>query len=58
MHQAKSQPTAPVAPAHQERAYDFVECPMKAAREMSDIDPTNMVPKPSLPNLVPVLVCF
>lgn len=39
MHQA------PAGPAHQERAYEFVECPMSAAgRGQSDIDPTNMVP--------------
>lgn len=38
MHQA------PAGPAHQERAYDFVECPMKAAgRGQGDVDPTNMV---------------
>lgn len=35
---------APEGPAHQDRAYEFVECPMKAARHgQSDIDPTNMV---------------
>lgn len=35
---------APAGPAHQDRAYEFVECPMKAARHgQSDIDPTNMV---------------
>ncbi|TNN39589.1 Cytochrome c-type heme lyase [Liparis tanakae] len=38
MHQA-----AP-GPVHQDRAYDFVECPMKAAEStQSDIDPANMV---------------
>lgn len=38
MHQA------PAGPAHQDRAYEFVECPMKAATlGQSDIDPTNMV---------------
>lgn len=38
MHQA------PGGPAHQDRAYEFVECPMKGARRgQSDIDPTNMV---------------
>ncbi|KAF4088127.1 hypothetical protein AMELA_G00079400 [Ameiurus melas] len=48
MHQADSQSTAPVAPVHQERAYDFVECPMKAAKKgLSDIDPTNMMPPPN-----------
>lgn len=59
MHQADSQTTAPVAPAHQERAYDFVGCPMKAAKKgMSDIDPTNMVLKPSRPDMRLVFVCF
>lgn len=43
MHQAESQTSAPQEPAHQDRAYDFVGCPMKNAKEMSDIDPTNMV---------------
>lgn len=34
-------------PAHQDRAYDFVECPMKAAEgTKSDIDPSNMVTAP------------
>lgn len=38
MHQAEA------GPAHQDRAYDFVQCPMKAAAGMnSDIDPANMV---------------
>lgn len=40
MHKAEA------GPAHQERAYEFVECPMKAAEGMkSDIDPANMVAK-------------
>ncbi|KAF3835846.1 hypothetical protein F7725_028404 [Dissostichus mawsoni] len=26
-------------PAHQERAYEFVACPMKGSEEKSDIDP-------------------
>lgn len=34
-------------PAHQDRAYEFVECPMRAADRakptMSDINPANMV---------------
>ncbi|XP_003976893.1 cytochrome c-type heme lyase [Takifugu rubripes] len=39
---------APAGPAHQDRAYEFVECPMKAARNgQSDIDPTNMMPPPN-----------
>lgn len=58
MHQAVSQPTAPAGPAHQEKAYDFVGCPMKAAKGMSDIDPTNMVLKPSLPDMMLVHVHF
>ncbi len=41
MHQPEA------GPAHQDRAYEFVECPMKAAAGMnSDIDPANMVPAP------------
>lgn len=41
MHKAEA------GPAHQNRAYEFVECPMKAAAGMkSDIDPANMVPAP------------
>ncbi|XP_056290189.1 holocytochrome c-type synthase [Pseudoliparis swirei] len=40
-------------PVHQDRAYDFVECPMKAAESTkSDIDPANMMPPP---NQVPAL---
>ena len=35
MHKAEA------GPAHQDRAYEFVECPMKGAA--SDIDPANMV---------------
>lgn len=38
MHQAQ---TPPAGPVHQDRAYEFVECPMKAAE--GPIDPTNMV---------------
>ncbi|XP_062235746.1 holocytochrome c-type synthase [Platichthys flesus] len=42
MHKAEA------GPAHQERAYEFVECPMKAAAAMnSDIDPANMMPPPN-----------
>lgn len=38
MHRAES------GPAHQDRAYEFVECPMRAAAAMNnDIDPANMV---------------
>ncbi|XP_030612770.1 holocytochrome c-type synthase isoform X4 [Archocentrus centrarchus] len=44
MHQA--QPAK--GPVHQDRAYDFVECPMRAAAGVkSDIDPTNMMPPPN-----------
>ncbi|XP_071341685.1 holocytochrome c-type synthase [Trachinotus anak] len=42
MHKAEA------GPAHQDRAYEFVECPMKAAAGMkSDIDPANMMPPPN-----------
>lgn len=38
---------APDVPAHQDRAYEFVECPMRAASgvrpTLSDINPANMV---------------
>ncbi|XP_051719631.1 holocytochrome c-type synthase-like isoform X2 [Ctenopharyngodon idella] len=38
-------------PAHQDRAYEFVECPMRAADRakptMSDINPANMMPPPN-----------
>lgn len=45
MHQAAA---AAAGPAHQERAYEFVGCPMKAAAEgNSDIDPANMVRVPA-----------
>ncbi|XP_028290213.1 holocytochrome c-type synthase [Gouania willdenowi] len=54
MHQAKpeSPPSAcpmqkeKAGPVHQDRAYEFVECPMKAGMK-SDIDPTNMMPPPN-----------
>ncbi|MBN3296658.1 CCHL lyase, partial [Amia calva] len=54
MHQAAS-PAEPTGsspgPAHQERAYDFVECPMRASaggnKTPDDIDPTNMMPPPN-----------
>lgn len=57
MHQAESQTIPPVGPVHQERAYEFVECPMKTANGMSDIDPTNMVLKASLLDMILVRVC-
>ncbi|XP_076146317.1 holocytochrome c-type synthase [Alosa pseudoharengus] len=50
------QPSAPAAaaapgPVHQERAYEFVECPMRAGAQglgpKGDIDPTNMMPPPN-----------
>ncbi|XP_030625165.1 holocytochrome c-type synthase isoform X1 [Chanos chanos] len=59
MHQAE----APAGPVHQDRAYEFVECPMRAGENLkgqSDIDPTNMmpppnqVPAPDQPFLLPV----
>ncbi|GCB82438.1 hypothetical protein scyTo_0022668 [Scyliorhinus torazame] len=36
-------------PAHQERAYEYVECPMKAGNrpQTDDIDPSNMMPPPN-----------
>ncbi|KAM3865655.1 holocytochrome c-type synthase-like [Diretmus argenteus] len=45
-----SSSSSPSAPAHQERAYEFVECPMKAANRdkgMTDINPDNMMPPPN-----------
>ncbi|KAG8555585.1 hypothetical protein GDO81_017751 [Engystomops pustulosus] len=33
-------------PAHQERAYEFVQCPMRASTK-DDIDPSNMMPPPN-----------
>ncbi|XP_043941632.1 holocytochrome c-type synthase isoform X2 [Protopterus annectens] len=37
------------APPHQERAYDYVSCPMRASRQMTpeDVDPSNMMPPPN-----------
>lgn len=46
MHQAAPAPAAAQGPVHQDRAYEFVECPMKGAQglgPMGDIDPANMV---------------
>ncbi|XP_041064182.1 holocytochrome c-type synthase isoform X2 [Carcharodon carcharias] len=37
-------------PAHQERAYEYLECPMKTANKPQtedDIDPSNMMPPPN-----------
>ncbi|TRY56026.1 hypothetical protein DNTS_013856 [Danionella cerebrum] len=42
MHKAQVPAAGPV---HQDRAYEFVECPMKAAE--GAIDPTNMMPPPN-----------
>ncbi|KAG7525454.1 hypothetical protein JOB18_026957 [Solea senegalensis] len=57
MHQAQPEKPSPpsgcpmhkaeAGPAHQDRAYEFVGCPMKAAKNKSDIDPTNMMPPPN-----------
>ncbi|XP_006005768.1 holocytochrome c-type synthase isoform X1 [Latimeria chalumnae] len=46
------QKTSYPIPAHQERAYEFVECPMKASTKgknkmPDDIDPRNMMPPPN-----------
>ncbi|XP_029954930.1 holocytochrome c-type synthase isoform X1 [Salarias fasciatus] len=54
MHQAQtvSPPSecpmhkAEAGPVHQDRAYEFVECPMKAGLK-GDIDPANMMPPPN-----------
>uniref|UniRef100_A0A671R9B3 Uncharacterized protein n=1 Tax=Sinocyclocheilus anshuiensis TaxID=1608454 RepID=A0A671R9B3_9TELE len=52
MHQASAPASeklkkAPDVPTHQDRAYEFVECPISAANgakpTMSDINPANMV---------------
>uniref|UniRef100_A0A672FE50 Holocytochrome c-type synthase n=1 Tax=Salarias fasciatus TaxID=181472 RepID=A0A672FE50_SALFA len=40
MHKAEA------GPVHQDRAYEFVECPMKAGLK-GDIDPANMMPPPN-----------
>lgn len=46
MHQETEKTPAP--PAHQDRAYEFVECPMRAAAGVkNDIDPSNMMPPPN-----------
>lgn len=49
--QAPKTTSVPDTPAHQDRAYEFVECPMKAARgetgAVSDINPANMMPPPN-----------
>ncbi|XP_073705680.1 holocytochrome c synthase a [Garra rufa] len=56
MHQASAPASdqlkkAPDVPAHQDRAYEFVECPMRAASgakpTISDINPANMMPPPN-----------
>ncbi|KAI5099167.1 holocytochrome c synthetase a, partial [Silurus meridionalis] len=53
MHQASTteQPkSAPDVPAHQDRAYEFVQCPVTGARgskQTADLDPANMMPPPN-----------
>ncbi|XP_066539232.1 holocytochrome c-type synthase [Hoplias malabaricus] len=51
MHTAESPAPASTGPIHQDRAYEFVECPMRAAKAdtqgSTDIDPTNMMPPPN-----------
>lgn len=44
---AQEMPTAAAGPVHHDRAYEFVDCPIKtaAAQGQTDIDPTNMVSK-------------
>lgn len=44
MHQAQAEK----GPTHQDQAYNFVECPMRAAAiTKGDIDPANMMPPPN-----------
>ncbi|KTF93851.1 hypothetical protein cypCar_00023912 [Cyprinus carpio] len=56
MHQASAPASdklkkVPDVPAHQDRAYEFVECPVIAANgakpTLSDINPANMMPPPN-----------
>lgn len=47
VHQAAEEQKQPAAPLHQDRAYEFVECPMRAAARSDVIDPTNMMPPPN-----------
>uniref|UniRef100_UPI003AAA5BFE holocytochrome c-type synthase-like n=1 Tax=Centroberyx gerrardi TaxID=166262 RepID=UPI003AAA5BFE len=51
MHQSAAASPSPSVPTHQERAYEFVECPMKAANRDKytpmDINPDNMMPPPN-----------
>ncbi|KAJ8279157.1 hypothetical protein COCON_G00062230 [Conger conger] len=48
---APAEVTTPKPPEHQDRAYEFVECPMRAGSGPSqgpdDIDPANMMPPPN-----------
>lgn len=50
MHQPAG-PKAASGPVHQDRAYEFVECPMRAGVQglgpKGDIDPANMMPPPN-----------
>uniref|UniRef100_A0A673YJG4 Holocytochrome c-type synthase n=1 Tax=Salmo trutta TaxID=8032 RepID=A0A673YJG4_SALTR len=47
---AQEMPTAAAGPVHHDRAYEFVDCPIKtaAAQGQTDIDPTNMMPPPPI----------
>uniref|UniRef100_A0A3B4FE32 Holocytochrome c-type synthase n=1 Tax=Pundamilia nyererei TaxID=303518 RepID=A0A3B4FE32_9CICH len=52
MHQAQAEKgrdfSLKDSPAHQDQAYNFVECPMRAAAvTKGDIDPANMMPPPN-----------
>ncbi|XP_007885304.1 cytochrome c-type heme lyase isoform X2 [Callorhinchus milii] len=52
MHQAAASPTSASSslPKHQERAYEYVQCPMKGgtnSKTEDDIDPSNMMPPPN-----------
>ncbi|KAG8436774.1 hypothetical protein GDO86_007743 [Hymenochirus boettgeri] len=47
MHQEPNQKSESCSgPAHQERAYEYVQCPMRATQK-DDIDPSNMMPPPN-----------
>ncbi|XP_056409912.1 holocytochrome c-type synthase isoform X2 [Hyla sarda] len=46
MHKDVPQQQSCSGPAHQERAYEYVQCPMKAGAK-DDIDPSNMMPPPN-----------
>lgn len=44
-----SESKAHSVPAHQDRAYDYVECPVKgaAAKDKENLDPSNLMPPPN-----------